>query len=623
MRFVTFGALASLVASAATAQDQVRVPAPVPGAPTFVGTVDALTGELRPTAGLLGAREVLYANNVFLGQFLALDPGEVLIDEGRIPSTVAPTVVGTFDSYALSSVQVGYATDADGTQLGGTGVRLRIELFESYGTCASRADSDAPLLSVEFDAPGSASGAIEAFTVDVDVSGLGLCMRADGDGQYSDGVGDLFGWSFEVIDPGVGVVDGTGPLLACDPNVAPVGDGTAFQNAAAAAGSGLGTRDAVQVTGTSGPACIWFGGFPANNFASFWMVVEGDADAGGDCIGCGLGDDRFEDNDAAATAAPLAFGAYRGLVCDVEDDWYAVQVAPGQELEVDALFATSVADLDLYLFDAATMVELDRGFTASDDEEVAFSNCGADPVDLLVLVDSFTGTCNTYDLVLSDPADLDDRFEDSDTCQDAVPLPLDAQRELVVRRGCSLDADYFAVTLADGETLTVDVLFDGGAFNVSAALFDITVLGCPGVAVAVSNGDTSNEHIEFTNGTGADQELVLGIGLADAGTAPYELLAKVTGTPTVGELICLGEPNSATDGARVCAVGSSAAGDNDVTFEVSGLPNDVFGFFVVSKEIGLVSPATSQGTLCVASLAIGRYDTDILGSASTGSFSFQ
>lgn len=611
--------LPALLAPAALSQtiagDAHRAPAPV-----YAGKIDAATGAIAPPARS-GVIDTLYANNTFIGSFYALDPGEVLVDEGRLPSTTSPDVVGTFDSYTLEELEIGYATDAADPSVGGTGVRLRVSIFDSYAACAPLEAAPAPLLEVEFDGPGSTTGGVQAFVLDLDVSALGLCMRADGDG-VNDGMGDLFGWSFEVVDPGTGGTVGTGPLFGADPLNAPEGDGTAYQNPAAMSGSGLGTRDLVRVSSPSDDRCIFFGGYPANLFASFWMVVRGDSTAGGDCIGCGLGDDRFEENDTPASATPVAFDAYLGLVCDAEDDWYSITIEPGEGLQVDLLFSTSTADLDVYLFDAATMVELDRGFTGTDDEQVTYSNCTASPVDVLVQVDSFSGNCGGYDMVVSDPAALDDAFEPNDTCLEAAPLPLGTTRGLVVRRTCQPDNDVFGVTLADGETLTIDVLFDGTVDDINIALNDVSSIACPGVAVAASLGSGSREHITYTNTSGASIDLALTVGLVTGEFRSYDLVAKVTPSITLGELICIGNPNSETDGASLCTTGSPFVSDNDVNFDVTGLPLNIFGFFVVSKEIGFVNPIDSEGTLCIASNSIGRYDEDILGSGAMGEFSF-
>ena len=55
------------------------------------------------------------------------------------------------------------------------------------------------------------------------------------------------------------------------------------------------------------------------------------------------------------------------------------------------------------------------------------------------------------------------------------------------------------------------------------------------------------------------------------------------------------------------AVGSIAVADNDVTLNVSSMPNNAFGFFLTSQTTGFtVMPGGSQGNLCLGG-AIGRY----------------
>lgn len=77
--------------------------------------------------------------------------------------------------------------------------------------------------------------------------------------------------------------------------------------------------------------------------------------------------------------------------------------------------------------------------------------------------------------------------------------------------------------------------------------------------------------------------------------------------PGLGSNYCTAVPNSTGAGARMSAVGSSAAAMNSVTLTASGLPNNAFGFFLTSRAQGSIqNPGGSQGTLCLSG-AIGRY----------------
>ena len=50
-------------------------------------------------------------------------------------------------------------------------------------------------------------------------------------------------------------------------------------------------------------------------------------------------EDMYEDNDSCAAAAPLAAGLYEGLkMCPFDEDWYAIDLASADSLQVDMLF---------------------------------------------------------------------------------------------------------------------------------------------------------------------------------------------------------------------------------------------------------------------------------------------
>ncbi|MEM1447777.1 MAG: VCBS repeat-containing protein [Planctomycetota bacterium] len=71
---------------------------------------------------------------------------------------------------------------------------------------------------------------------------------------------------------------------------------------------------------------------------------------------------------------------------------------------------------------------------------------------------------------------------------------------------------------------------------------------------------------------------------------------------------CLdGNPNSSGAVGDLRAIGSPLAADNDVTLFASDLPNNTFGFFLASRERGLIAnPGGSAGNLCLGA-NIGRY----------------
>ena len=623
---LTLAGALTVSSGVAAAQSTVGDILPFNGEIVSVGTIDAATGILSPRANSAVGLGMPIYNNTSIpvqGSFFTNIGANIVVDEGRIPSTSSPDVVGLQDSYDLSALNLQYVTDATDPSLGGTGITIELNIYESYAACTAAGAAGPALATITLPGlPGSTSGGLGGFSVNVDLTSLGICIRGDGDGAYSDGASDLFGWSFQVIDPADATA--SGPFIRADPDVVPAGDGTVFQNAGATSGTGLGTLDLFART-PAAPNCIFFGGYPANLFASFQLVLF--SDLTGDCIGCGLGDDRFEPNDDVTTAAAIPSGAFRGLVSDVNEDWFSYTISPGANLTVDALFVDAVSDLDLRIYDATGATQLDSSNSGSDDEQVTVGNCDTvNGLDVTIQILNFSGVCNEYDLILTEaPLAADDAFEDNDTCADRVPLPLGVTRGLVVRPYCGTgtteDSDYYTAMVNPGETINVDVLFTDAITDIDVVLYDLTA-GCPGTSVATGFTTTDNESVEWTNTTAAAVEIAVRVDYFNGDVGIYDMIATI-GVNKLGEVICLGLDNSTGTGARLCATGDPAAAANDLTLDVTDLPLNSLGYFIVSQDVNLVvNPGGSQGNLCIASLMIGRYANDVLDSGATGAVTF-
>ena len=92
-----------------------------------------------------------------------------------------------------------------------------------------------------------------------------------------------------------------------------------------------------------------------------------------------------------------------------------------------------------------------------------------------------------------------------------------------------------------------------------------------------------------------------------------------------GTVYCTGAANSTGVGGDIEADGSRFIGDSDMTLRASSLPQNAFGFFLVSDTQGFTAnPGGSQGDLCLGG-TIGRFvgAGQIKSSGSTGSFSLE
>lgn len=257
-------------ASAQQVHVESAVPLTVPVRPA--GTLHLSTNTRTGGAGSLGTLNAVYNNTCLANAFVdASAAGTVIVDEGRIPtpsSTAGP--VGDQTSYGVSAFELAYATRALDPSVGGGGAHLRVRFFETYQPCAPLAITPPPIASFDMiGLPGTeVAGALAAYAITIDLSGMEFCLRGDGEGAYDgDPNLDSFGYALEIVGETVGTA---GFLLAGPvPAGCPMGDGTRFQNPAAL-GSGLDDFNFLRRENVS-PGCIFFGGNP---YAGVYFVVH-------------------------------------------------------------------------------------------------------------------------------------------------------------------------------------------------------------------------------------------------------------------------------------------------------------------------------------------------------------
>lgn len=98
---------------------------------------------------------------------------------------------------------------------------------------------------------------------------------------------------------------------------------------------------------------------------------------------------------------------------------------------------------------------------------------------------------------------------------------------------------------------------------------------------------------------------------------------QLASTPPLGTTYCGASETSREQRAQCGAIGSSAVADSDLMLVTSQLPPNVFGFFLTSRDGGVVpNPGGSAGILCLQG-NIGRFIApgQILNSGAGGSFS--
>lgn len=174
-------------------------------------------------------------------------------------------------------------------------------------------------------------------------------------------------------------------------------------------------------------------------------------------------------------------------------------------------------------------------------------------------------TCNmvTGHCEGSATACVDDGREQNDTRGNANLVGGNNQINLV---SCPMDEDFFRISLAQSDTLNVDVDFSHAEGNINIELLDSN-----GAVERSSNSQTDNES--FSYGNGQAQDVFVRVYLdSDAGAMPgnsYRLSTSVTGAPCMSDSY---EPNDSIATARGIMTGIHS------TLWVCNSDSDYFSF---------------------------------------------
>jgi len=352
------------------------------------------------------------------------------------------------------------------------------------------------------------------------------------------------------------------------------------------------------------------------------------------------GEDAFEDNDSCATSsAVLAPFAATGLaVYRTDPDYFALTVAPGEELVVDALFSHSVADVEVWIYDrngacGGIFTFLANGTTSTDNESVTWTNLGATPAEVAVKVEIFPGDlsrCNNYDLSIAtspststcDPALDDDGLEENDSCASAVPLPVGVTPNLWVSR---LDGDFYRTTLQPGENLDARVLFSHSASDIDIFLYRASGPCGGGISsgeLAAGFTQSNNERIIWSNTNGSPVDVILHVDVFQTGSCNTYTMDIRYGSGGIGSNFCQAVANSTGNLGLMRAEGSTSIASNNIVLIATQLPTNQFGMLLNSLTSGFVpNPGGSTGNLCLSG-AIGRHISQIASSDSNGVVTF-
>jgi hypothetical protein len=161
----------------------------------------------------------------------------------------------------------------------------------------------------------------------------------------------------------------------------------------------------------------------------------------------------------AAVVAVLEAGPHPDLtVCANDDDWYAVDLAPGEALRAAVTFDAGVGDVDLYLYgpDGSTELDSSRSGVASTETVEFFGAVAGGRHYLRVIVRAGAAgpaTANTYalDLQLDPRGGCEPDEFDPNATSDSAAVVADGDYLLSL---CPGVADWFRVTLVAGNTVS-------------------------------------------------------------------------------------------------------------------------------------------------------------------------
>ena len=275
----------------ATAQDISGRLQPIMTPVKDAGTYHLSTGtwSRAESSAALAGPEVLYDNTCTTGYYAGLDPGDVLIDSGRIPSTSSG---GLFDDYAINGFTLSYCSYE------AVSIDFEIAYWDCFEACMLWSqynvppDANIPLLGMPAGGPSGTQGCW-LVTIDLANTSLGFELRGDCDGGFDNVPGeDSFSWGFAMPPMTSGTIS-SGPTLGGDPALAfnsscgGVGDGTTFPGFNSALdGTGLGNLDQFTIRCLCDPGgCYWFGGYSgingnagpgANPWSGFYLELQGE-----------------------------------------------------------------------------------------------------------------------------------------------------------------------------------------------------------------------------------------------------------------------------------------------------------------------------------------------------------
>ncbi len=312
-----------------------------------------------------------------------------------------------------------------------------------------------------------------------------------------------------------------------------------------------------------------------------WLLAAGLIALGATQASAQCTDDHLGPNDTCAQPT-LVFGGYNGSLTSLyhNDDYFQIHVASGEDLTVNAVFAHSLGDLDLFLYDTGCQTLLASSTTVTDDESVLYTNSSGTGQDLIVRLTMYAPNpdilCNDYNITfgLSTTIACQDDSEagnlDNDNCGDANLIFAEA---VYLDMGVlDIDPDYYKLTVPDGKTLYVDLTFLHTLGDIDLLLYDSSCTNLLASATSV----TDDESLQWSNTSGGPVEVKWNVYILGDPCNQYHMVASLVDTPC--------GPDDGFEDNDVCLLAAPLGAGTNPGLVVMASDPDYFEYQVIQGE---------------------------------------
>ena len=243
-----------------------------------------------------------------------------------------------------------------------------------------------------------------------------------------------------------------------------------------------------------------FGPKPGNQYA---MVTTVSGGGGGMPTQCPS--DMFEPNDSISAAPVMAAGQYPTLsICPSDDDYYAITLAAGEQLDVSIISILLEGIVQSELLDASgTIVATAMSSLLSDDITYTSMSGGTYYLHINLLLDLGSVPGNNYGVILSTQTGMggggtgggtggmcmDDTYEENDSAAAASSMMVTDYTGLAA---CDMDDDFYRFSLTGGENVSFIVEFMDGEGDI-----DIELQSATGSILASAASASDNESFSY------------------------------------------------------------------------------------------------------------------------------